>query len=324
MKSKALQLSFALCAAALLLLVVVLPYAGGYGVRKSILGLLLDRWFSSESTTWQYGALVPFVVGWLVWKQRAALKALPVEGSLAGLPVMLLAMFSYFTGSKANIYYFGYLAIQLFIAGAVVWVLGWRWMRTLLFPWIVLATTWPLYFLEERFGFPLRLLSTEGVMAIVRVLHLPVIAQGTSLFSASSGADVGSWMTLKVDGPCSGMNTLFALMFVALLYSHHQQPTTWRRALLFACSIPLALLGNMVRISLLMGGCALFGQEFAVGSEQNEMSAYHLLSGLVVFVVAFIGLQFVSRFMSRWLGGKRKPRDLHGAPAIAGARHSIP
>ena len=107
-------------------------------------------------------------------------------------------------------------------------------------------------------------------------------------------------MTLKVDGPCSGMNTLFALMFVALLFSHHQQPTFLRRALLFALSIPLAIVGNMVRIVVLILGCAAFGQDFAVGNDQTEMSGYHLLSGLLVFVVAFDGLQAVSRQLNRW------------------------
>jgi len=294
------KVAFGLLALAAVMLIIVVPYAGGYAdARKSILGLLMDRWFASESTTWQYGALVPFTVAWLVWRRRASLATILPEGSWTGLPILLLSMFSYFVGYRANNYYFGYLSIQLFALGAVVWMLGWRWMRALAFPWLVLGTAWPLYFLEDRLGFPLRLISTEGVMAIVHLLHLPVLAEGTSLFSASPGSEIGSWMTLKVDGPCSGMNALFALMFVALLYAHHQQPTQLRRALLFACSIPLAILGNMVRIGVLIGGCALFGQDFAVGNEQNEMSSFHLAAGLLVFVVAFAGLQQISRLVHR-------------------------
>jgi exosortase/archaeosortase family protein len=104
-------------------------------------------------------------------------------------------------------------------------------------------------------------------------------------------------MTLQVEGKCSGMNTLFALMFAALLFSYQAQKTFWKRAVLFSFSIPLAVLGNMVRIGLLMGGCALFGQDFAVGNEEQEMSSYHFLAGLIVFVVAYLGLQFISRWM---------------------------
>ena len=318
-KSRLTVVLLLLCAATVLL-VAVLPYAGGYSLRKALVGLLMDRWFASESTTWQYGALVPFAVAWLVWLRRSILVRTPVSGSFLGLGVLLFSLFCYFVGNKANNYYYGYLAMQLFVGASVMWTFGWRWFRALLFPWLVLGTAWPLYFLEDRIGFPLRLLSTEGVMCIVRWLHLPVIAEGTLLFSASTGAETGSWMTLKIDGPCSGMNTLFALMFVALLFSHFQQPTLLRRAGLFLLSIPLAILGNMVRIGVLIAGCAAFGQNFAVGSDQNEMSSFHLFAGLLVFVIAFSGLQAASRQFNRWFG-RPKPdsQTSPGAPSIDNA-----
>lgn len=301
-------LALALWAGALALMVVVLPYAGGYeAYRISMAKILWGRWFDSHNTTWQYGVLAPVAAGWLVWRMRATLLQIPLKGSAWGLLALMFGLACYFVGYKANNYYFGYLAIQTFVAGSVIWLFGWRWMQALTFPWIVLATMWPLVFLEDRLGFPLRLISTEGVMLLARALHAPIISQGTAIFSASQGSEIGSWMTLKVDGPCSGMNTLFALMFVALLYSHHQQPTWLRRVLLFSLSIPLAIIGNMVRIALLIMGCGLFGQDFAVGDEQTEMSGYHMLSGLAVFVVAFAGLQFASRKLDA-LFSRRLPR----------------
>lgn len=304
-------------AAALVLMMAVLPYAGGYeAYRRTLVDILWGRWFDSHNTTWQYGVLVPVAVGWLVWQKREVLRQMPVRGSAAGLPVLMLALGSYFVGYKANNYYFGYLAVQSFMLGSVVWLLGWAWMRALTFPWLVLAMMWPLVFMEDRLGFPLRMLSTEGVMFMARLVHAPVVAQGTAIFSAGEGSEVGSWMTLKVDGPCSGMNTLFALMFVALLFSHHQQPTLLRRTALFLLSIPLAILGNMVRIALLISGCAVFGQDFAVGNDQMEMSGYHLLSGLAVFLVAFAGLQWASSQMNRRCLRKGGTQD-KAAPAFA-------
>lgn len=312
--------------AASLLLLVSLPYAGGYeSSRRTLVAILWARWFDSHDTTWQYGVLVPVAVGWLIWSKRALLAPLPPHGSFMGLLILVLSMFSYFVGYKAGNYYFGFMAVQLFALGSVVWLLGWAWMRALTFPWIVLATMWPLVFLEDRLGFPLRMISTEGVMLVSRLLHAPIVAQGTAIFSASAGSEVGSWMTLKVDGPCSGMNTLFALMFVALLFSHHQQPTFLRRALLFALSIPLAIIGNMVRIAMLIIGCAVFGQDFAVGNDQTEMTGYHLLSGLLVFVIAFAGLQWLSQRMNRWW--RKPPGAAAPVPAplnINPVRPSIP
>ena len=298
-QTKFSRLALGIAALALLLLVAVVPYAAGYAdLRKSITQILIERWFDEHSTTWQYGALVPFVVGWLVWRKRDTLAREPIASSKLGLLVMIVAMLSYYAGFKANNYYFGFLAIQLFALGAVLWMFGVRWTMELSFPWLVLGFVWPLVFLEDRIGFPLRMISTHGVMALAKLTHAPITAEGTSLYSSSPGQDLGAWMTLKVDGPCSGMNTLFALMFVGTLFSWYAQRTTLRRLALFACSIPLALLGNMLRIGLLIGGCAAFGQKFAVGDQQNEMTTYHLLSGLVVFPVLVAGLQFISRQMN--------------------------
>ena len=297
-----------LLAVATLLLMCALPYAAGYGdYRKTILRILIERWFDGHDTTWQYGALVPFAVGWLVWRQRQRLAAQPVRVGWLGLPLMLLALFSYFVGYKANSYYFGFAALQLFVGSAVIWLFGWSWMRLLAFPWLILGMMWPLVFLEDRLGFPLRLISVKGIEWLVSATHLPVVAQGTALLSASKGEAVGSWMQLQVEGPCSGMNTLFALMFIAALFSHHTQPTNARRWLLFTLSIPLAILGNMVRIGVLIIGCRWLGQEVAVGHEQNDMTTYHLLAGLLVFIVAFLGLQAVSSCMHRRWPRKPKP-----------------
>jgi exosortase len=303
----------ALFGVSIILLIAVLPYAAGYSDhRQTMLSILISRWFDHKSTTWQYGVLVPFVAGWLVWKRRQELSAATVAGSAFGLPIMVLAMFNYYVGYKANNYYFGFAGVQLFMLGAVLWLFGSAWARLLRFPWLVLGFMWPLYFLEERLGFPLRLISTNGVMLVTRALHLPIIAEGTLIYSSSAGQKIGSWMNLQIDGPCSGMNTLFALMFVGTIFSWFSQRSNVRRALLFACCIPLALIGNMVRIGLLIAGCAAFGQDFAVGNERNEMTAFHLLAGLVVFPILVLGLQSISRLMNKlWAYTGRGSRTIN-------------
>jgi hypothetical protein len=53
---------------ALLLLVGLQPYAAGYGhFRRTIFEELLMRW---KDPTWQHGVLLPFIVGYLIWRRR--------------------------------------------------------------------------------------------------------------------------------------------------------------------------------------------------------------------------------------------------------------
>lgn len=285
-----------LMAAALALLLACQPYAAGYGdFRLTLLEELLLRW---KDPTWQHGLLAPLIAGWLVWRQRAELAALRVQGRLSGLLVVAIAMLAYFGGYKANNYYLGAFAVQLFLAGAVVTCLGWAHARRLCFAWLMLGFMWPLVFLEDSLSFRLRVLMVETTSFVLNSIGLDTIREGTALISApGAGRAAGELFSLKVDGPCSGMRSLFALLMVSALFGCFRQRSLPRRLLLFLAGFPLAVLANMARLLILIGGTMLFGQEFAVGDQEKEVSTFHFVSGLAVYLVALLGLQGVSRFM---------------------------
>lgn len=303
----------ALCLAVLL---AVLPYAAGYGeFRVTLLQELLLRW---KDPTWQHGFLAPFIAGWLVWRRRSELAVLPVNGSAWGGVLVILSLLFYYAGYKANNYYFGALGVQVFVAGAVLWLWGREHGRKLFFPWLMLGFMWPLVFLEEGLAFRLRVLMVECVSLVLNVIQVDTIRDGTSLLSApdaETGRALGELFSLKVDGPCSGMRSLFALLMVSAAFGYFAQRAWWRRLFLFACSFPLAVVANMVRIFLLLGGTVLFGQEFAIGTEENDVSTYHFMSGIVVYLVALAGLQLISRGMNRVLGEDR-PLPVTAAGAL--------
>jgi exosortase len=283
------------------------PYAAGYAdQRMTLLAYILQQW---SDPTWQHGFVVPGIITYLIWRQHSLLTTLQVQPSPWGLPILLLAALSYFIGYRANNFYFGKIALQLGFAGSVLWLLGRVHMKHLFFPWLVLAFAWPLRFLEDTLGFQLRVIMVQAVTYVVQLFELPIIRDGTSLLSVNPDGRPSDWLNLNVEGPCSGMRSLFALMLVSMLFSHFAQPTLLRRLSLFATSIPLAIVGNMTRLFLLIGGTALFGQSFAVGDQTKEVSTFHFFSGLAVFVVAVVGLQLVSSSMNRWWpGGKSGSR----------------
>ncbi|MDB6072902.1 MAG: Exosortase [Verrucomicrobiaceae bacterium] len=304
---------------AVLLLVLALPYAAGYGsYRRTMWQLLSDAWFNSQDSTWQHGALAPFIAGYLVWLKRHELAALPLRPSAWGFGILMIAMVAYFIGYKANSYYFGAIALQLMPAGAVLALMGWRQMRVLLFPWCILAFTWPVRFMEDTLGFQLRFIMVRCVAVVLQVLHAPIWKDGTTLLSApSSGHEIGDWLKLNVDGPCSGMRTLFALMLVSALFAYFRQYTWGRRIALFATSIPLAIAGNMVRLFLLIGGSALFGQSVAVGNHETEVTTFHFMAGVAVFIIAVAGMQGISALMDLWLPKTKLVPRAAPQPAIS-------
>ena len=101
------------------------PYAAGYGdLRKSLLAICSDAWFNPQDGTWQHGAMVPFVVGWLVWKKRRTLAAIRPDGEAWGAVLVLIALSIYFIGFKAHNYYLGAASLMLLMLGGIVWLFG--------------------------------------------------------------------------------------------------------------------------------------------------------------------------------------------------------
>lgn len=299
--------ALALLGLCLVLLVVWQPYAAGYAsFRLTLWQELVIRWLTPN---WQHGFLAPFMAGWLVWRQRLALSKLPMKGSLWGLTIMVVSMLFYFAGYKANNYYFGAFGLQWFIAGFVLWFWGWEQSKRLFFAWLILGFMWPLGFFEEGFAYRLRVIVVESVASILNWIHVDTIRDGTALVSApnaEAGRAIGQLFSLKVDGPCSGMRSLFALLMVSALFGYFSQKSLWRRLTIFACSLPLAIFANMIRVFILLVGAILFGQDFAVGNEEQEVTTFHFLAGIAVYLVALMGLQLVSSGMNLLLGTSPK------------------
>lgn len=282
-------------------LMIFQDYAAGYGdFRRTLMEELLMRW---KDPTWQHGFLAPFIAGWLVFRQKESLTSLKLNRSLLGMVVVVFALFSYYGGYKANNYYMGAISIQLFLAGFVLCALGWNHVRALVFPWLILGFMWPLVFLEDGVSYRLRVLMVESVTLVLNGIGLETLRTGTGLTSAATAQHaMGELFSLKVDGPCSGMRSLFALLMVSALFGYFSQRSFQRRLFLFFCAFPLAVVANMARIFILIAGSMLFGQDFAVGNEAQEVSTFHFISGIAVYLVALVGLQGISSLLNRFLG----------------------
>ncbi len=303
------ELVIGLCVALFIGLYALMPYATGYGPERQSIAYWL--WHFWRDPDWQHGALVLPIVGILLWRQRDTLFAATSDrptpqGSWWGLPIVALALFAYFVGYRANIYYFGYFSAQVLVGGLIVWLLGWRWFSRLLFFWCLLGFMWPLYFLESRIGFPLRMLMTDLSSGVLDTLSVEHLRQGTALLSpsdAAAGLAVGDRFALEVANPCSGIRSLFSLLMIGALFGYLTLRHSWQWMALTVAAIPLAVIGNAVRILLLLGASRLFGSEFAIG-KNDAMSPFHFAAGIAVFLVALGGMAGLVRVL-RWIDHKR-------------------
>lgn len=178
------------------------------------------------------------------------------------------------------------------------------------FAWFILSFAWPYLFLEEGIAFKLRFLMVSATEKFLNLVGVATLQDGTRLVSAATETKAqGEWFSMNVDGPCSGLRSLFALMMVSALFAYFRQRSWWRRALLFALSVPLAVVANMIRIIILTFATMMFGERFALGNGDEYTSNFHLLTGLFMFVVSLIALTGVAALMNR-IFRKEKPLNL--------------
>lgn len=286
------------------LLLAWMPYAAGYGAfKRTILQELLMRW---KDPTWQHGALILPIVGFLLWQRRLEVSALPSKPSNMGLGIIVTALFLYYAGNRANNFYCGYVAVMLLLAGASLWLQGAERSRKMLFAWLMLGFLWPLPFLEESIGYQMRLTMVKTTGFVLNSIGVDSLVSGTALQSMPDiqlGRKAGDLFSVGIAAPCSGMRSLFALLVVGVLFSYFRQKAMWRRATLFSTILPIAVIANMVRILVLIFAAMIFGQDWAIGDQQKEVSTFHELTGIVVFLVALLLLQFASWLLNRLCGG---------------------
>lgn len=289
---------------ALVLVILILPYAAGYGSARMTIGRWLAIYWADP--TWQHGALAPLIAAFLVWRQRLSLSALEPRPMWTGLGISALALIIFWIGYRGNFYYLGFGSLQILVAGAVLWIWGWEHFKRTSFAWLVLGFAWPYLFLEETLAFKLRFLMVRATSAVLNFIGVATLQDGTTLLSAATAArEQGAWFRLDVDGPCSGMRSLFALMLVSALYGYFRQRSFWRRGLIFALSLPLAVVANMLRILLLIAGSIFFGQTFAVGEGEKFTSSFHFIAGIATFIAALAGMKGVEWLLNKYCGRER-------------------
>ncbi len=296
------------------LLYVIWPYQHWQFVTEQR-GSVIEGWFRHTATNPElhFCYVVPLIVGFLVYRQRAELATLPLNGTWWGLVPAVVSLVFYWLGYKVDTGYLGFASFQLMMAALILLLGGPAWMRALMMPWLFLIFAWPMLPLESIVASPLRSFTAKLAGFVLNHIGVPVVREGTALYSAPDlvqQLQIGDRFRLDVANPCSGIRSLSSLAMISALYGVLALKRPLPRLLLFLSSIPLAVAGNLVRLILLALGSAWFGQDFAVGTMQDgdqKESFYHEMAGYVVFAVALAGMFALASFLegrSHWKRAK--------------------
>jgi exosortase len=309
---------------ALAVLLAGIPYCPSYEAGKIALGKMWLNTFWGDVATqisgllagasketqsgeassgqWDHCLMVPFIVGWLVWRQLPLLRAQPLTGSVQGYAMLGFGFFLYLAGFLMESYYVGYGALEIIYAGLVVLFLGWPALRLLWFPILFLMFMWPYNFMEDV-ALDLRLHMSALGHDLLQLMGIPNVLDGTAIKSLP---DATKPFAIDIADPCSGIRSLFALVMIAALYAFIAFDKIWQQVVIVALSVPLVLLGNLARIIILTLGTIHFGELFALGTNEQP-SWFHESAGYLVYFVNFGGLIAVGSLLTKFTAPSTEP-----------------
>jgi|SRR5579862_7110582 len=232
------------------------------------------RWLTSHwshISNYSHGPLIPLIAIGLVWWKWHDVVKVDLEPDSSGVAVVAVAMGIYYLGVKAVQPRIVVFSLVPLLYGITLALGGRALFRQLFFPITFLLLMIPLNFLDEVIGFPLRMMVTQASTSLLNWMGIETVRRGTAIYSSVFHFDVAD--------PCSGIRSLMALTTVTAAYGYVTQDVQWKRWVLFLSAMPLAVLGNMARVTSIALVAQVYGQELAA-------KTYHDYSGYIVFGVA--------------------------------------
>jgi exosortase len=301
----------------------------------TVLAKLGQDWWNDEN--YSHGLLIPFVIGYFLWSERDRLARVAGRASMIwGLAAAVFALLALWAGTAGAELYMQRISLVIMLAGTVVYFWGFRLLRLLFVPMLLLMLAIPIpSILFNKIAFPLQLFASRCAVWAMSLFDIPVLRQGNVIELMPLGAM--ETKKLEVVEACSGIRSLMTLLTLAVVFAYFTHPRDtdrddrdnddtdgpsapgimtiafrriksygfWRSTIIFLSAVPIAIFTNALRVSGTGVLARYYGTKVADGF-------FHSFSGWVIYIVAFLML-----FGVGWLLDRVKPRSLHSQESRA-------
>ena len=299
----------------LIVAAVVFAYAG-------VLAGLSRLWWEDEN--YSHGLLIPFVIGYIIWAERRRLATIaPRPQVFWGAAAVVMALLMLWAGTAGAELFTQRTSLVLLLAGLAVYFSGWRLLRAVGVPLLLLVLAIPIpTIVFNKIAFPLQLFASRCAVWAMRMFDIPVLREGNVIELYPLGSTTTK--KLEVVEACSGIRSLMTLVTLAVVFAYFTRPSddegkggrrferfrSLRAVLIVLAAVPIAIITNAARVSGTGVLARYYGTEVADGF-------FHEFSGWVIYVVAFLLLFAFGWLLDRFNPTRRGGRGDGGAPADA-------
>ncbi|MGA2172183.1 MAG: exosortase/archaeosortase family protein [Sedimentisphaerales bacterium] len=265
----------------------------------------IHRWLTDSS--WSHGILIPLFSLYFLNQSKTAILNARTRPNYLGLLLLVCTILFYGFNivSPAGYAYFGQIAVVGALGSVVLFLGGWPLLKHTWLPVSYLLFAIPL---PERYyvsaTIPMRQWAATAATAMLNLVpKLEATANGVIIDIIYKGHRLEPG--LDVAEACSGMRLLMAFLAlgVAMAYLHYRP--IWQRLILLASTIPIAIICNIVRVTITGFIYVLIDPQYAQG-------IYHDMLGMLMLPLAFGLYGFLAWFMSNLLveSTEAKPPDI--------------
>ncbi len=245
---------------------------------------LIYDWYINDN--YSHGFLVVPISIFLLYRKRNEL-TFPAPVCKFGLLMIAAGSLGFIFGVAASEYFTTRFALVLIITGLSLYYLGASNFRKVWFAFFFLIFMIPIPAIIYHSGtLPMQLFATKATHYFLGIIGVPCVRQGNILYLPE--------YTLEVAEACSGLRSLATLMALGALYGHLTLPGKVRPLILFASTIPIAIVTNIIRLLFTAVGA------YAISTKLAE-DFLHELSGMIVFFTAMI-MMFILGAILKWPG----------------------
>lgn len=250
---------------------------------RHVLVKLVHDWATDDN--YSHGFLIVPIALYFAWERRVQIKSAPRRPSVVGWLVVAGSLVVLATGLLGAELFLTRISILGVLAGAVLFVGGWRHLQIVAFPVAFLLLMVPIpAIIFNQIAFPLQLLASRCGEAGVAALGIPVLREGNVIVLANT--------TLEVAEACSGIRSLISLLTIGIVFGYFVDRRPWMRALTALMTIPIAVLANGMRVA----GTGIASHYYGPAAAEGFL---HEFSGWLVFVVSLSLLFAVQRLFAR-------------------------
>jgi exosortase B len=278
-----------------------LPVASSAGVSWPIrqflilgvglLALFIPTYLSLAGTAWMKddNGHAPIIIAlsfWLLWNDRVQLftgEAKPAM--ISGWVVLVLGLAMYVLGRSQSIDTMEALSHIFLLAACMLMLRGWTLIRMAWFALFFMLFMVPLPgVIVQAITMPLKVMVSIVAEAVLHAANYPIGRSGVTL-------TVGPYQLMVADA-CSGLNSLFTLESLGLLYMKIMNyQSRARNTLLALAIIPISFASNVVRVMVLVLVTYHLGDEAGQGF-------LHGFAGMLLFAVALTLTYMTDRLLA--------------------------